>query len=292
MFLVRREIIGRRLFSTASPLKTLRDLTGAPLIDCKNALAASGGDIEKAKAWISERSKAVASKISGRATKQGLVGMSVTDSTGALVEVNCETDFVARGDDFQSLVRERTAAVANGKDISPESVTKVVGRVRENIVLGGALRLGCPTGGVLGSYLHNSIGNGVGTAGVVVAISNPGSDAEKARALARAIAVQIMGTKPAYISRDQVPAQNRKEEEEKILKESADILRGKPEKAKEGLLRGKMQKYYSDLCLMEQPFILGEFEGKLVKDVLPKEAKVQGFIRMSVGGDTGSSNLQ
>jgi len=278
-----------RRFST-SPLKTLRDMTGAPLIDCKNALAASQGDLEKAKLWIAERSKTVAAKISGRSAKQGLIGMAISEKAGALVEVNCETDFVARGDDFKGLVRQQTLAVLNEKPLAAEDVTKVVGRVRENIVLGGTLRLIASEGGMFGSYLHNGVGEGVGTSGAIVLLSGfKESDGPEMKSIARAIAVQVMGAKAPFITKEQVPAENRKAEEAKILKESAEVLKGKPEKAKEGLLRGKMQKYYGDLCLMEQSFILGEFEGKLVRDVLPKGVKINGFIRLSVGGDSASS---
>jgi elongation factor Ts len=283
-------IASKRCFST-NALKTLREMTGAPLIDCKNALAAAGNDIEKAKAWIAERNRAVASKISGRTAKQGLVGLLVSESAGALVEINCETDFVARGDDFQKLVRTQAEAIANERRLGDDEVVKVAGRVRENIVLGGTLRLACPKDGILGSYLHNSIGQGVGSAGAVVAIAGLSSSQKEAAAIGRAIAVQVLGTKPPYLSRDQVPAETRRAEEERILKESADALKNKPEKAKEALMKGKMQKVFADMCLLDQAFILGEFEGKIVKDVLPKGASVVGFIRMSLGGEAGSSKV-
>jgi len=279
-------IVSRRLFSTAN-LKTLREVTGAPLMDCKNALAASDGDLEKAKQWIAERNKAVAAKISGRTAKQGLIGVALSESAGALVEVNCETDFVARGEDFQGLVRQQAEAVMKATPLGEDVVTKVAGKVRENIVLGGTMRLAAAgNGGVLGSYLHNKLGDNVGTSAAIVALSNvQKGDLSKVQELARAIAVQVVAAKPAHIAREQVPADVRKTEEDRILSEAGQAFAGKSEKAKESMLKGRMQKFYSDMCLMDQVFILGELEGKMVKEVLPKGVRIDGFIRMSVGGD-------
>jgi elongation factor Ts len=280
--------------TTANPtsaLKALREITGAPLMDCKNALAEAGGDLEKAKVWISERSKAVAAKIAGRAAKQGLIGLSVNDSVGALVEVNCETDFVARGEDFQHLVNQQANAVMKGGSLPTDVILKVTGKVRENLILGGALRLQSPNGGVLGSYLHNKLGEGVGTSAAIVSLlSDEASEKDKLRELARAIAVQVVAAKPTVISKEQIPEDIRKKEEFKILEEAGEAFAGKPEKAKQGLVRGKMQKFYGDTCLNEQVFILGDHEGKLVRETLPKGVKIMGFIRMSVGGDSTSSS--
>ena len=286
-------IFQKRFSSTSTSfLKELRQATGASLIDCKTALQESNNDLDKAKTWIFEKSKSVAAKISSRSAKNGLIGLGISDVAGALVELNCETDFVARNKDFQDLVKLQSNAVLQGKSLSSDEITKVAGKVRENIVIGKTLRLEV-NGGVLGSYLHNQIGEGTGTAGGIVSIktSQP-SELESAKKIARALAVHIVGSKPIYISREQVPIEERKQEEEKILSESAEQLAGKSEKAKEGLLRGKLQKFYASRCLLDQSFILGEFEGTLVKDILGKNLKIESFIRLSLGGDYANCILK
>lgn len=255
-------------------------------MDCKQALTETQGDLEKAKQWISERSKVVAAKIASRSAKQGLIGMSMFHSTGALVEVNCETDFVARGQDFQDLVRKQAEVTAKGEALSSDAVAQVAGKVRENIVLGGVLRLQANKSSVLEYYMHNRLGENVGSAAAVVSLTcEAGADKEKVKELAKAIAVQIVASKPLHLSKTQISPELVKEEEKRVLEELVNAVVGKPEKARESMIRGKMQKFFAEHCLLEQTFVLGELEGKVVKEVLPKQVQIEGFIRMAVGGD-------
>lgn len=267
-------------------LKNLRAMTGAGIVDCKTALEVNNGDLNKAKSWLVERSKTIVEKISDRTVKSGLIGLKNGPSAGALLEVNCETDFVARGNDFQDLVRGLTEQVLGGSEPSNEDVTSVAGRIKENIVVGSHMRLETKAGrpAVLGSYLHNQLSDGVGTAGAIVALE--GNDSEEAQKLARALAVHIVGARPPFLSRDAVPMEMKQAAEEKIMAEAGPSMAGKPEKAVQGMLQGRLSKYFEDVCLLEQSFMFGELEGTEISAMLGKhELQVTGFIRAALGGE-------
>jgi elongation factor Ts len=273
MFLLRRSL-------STTALKSLRESTGAPLIECKRALTENNGDLELATKWLFERSKQAKSKLASRSTKQGLVGLELTDNAAALAEVQCETDFVAALPEFQALVREQTKCVLVGKPLPADTLTAVVGKVRENILLGQTQVLqNQPNQSVFGSYIHNNISANVGSSAAVVSLT-PGTDP----ALARQLAVHIVGIKPVYLTKDEIPQETVEKERSRIVEESKAIFEGKSDKAREQVVKSKLNNFFQEKCLMEQSFVFGEFEGKLVRDVLKGKGTIQGFIRLSVGG--------
>lgn len=271
-------MFARRLFSTQG-IKALREATGAPLVDCKRALTEHNGDAELAKKWLFERSKQAKEKLSLRQTKQGLVGLGLDATTGVISEVQCETDFVASNPEFQTLVQQQTAEVLAGKQVSQDVLTAAVGKIRENILLGQTRTLKKTAEEQFGSYIHNSAkGLPVGTSAAIVAVLGASQE------LARQLAVHVVGAKPVYLTKEAVPKEEVEAEQKRIVESSQELFQGKPEKAREMIVKSKLGNFYSEKCLLEQTFAFGEWEGKVVKDVLkPAQAKISGFVRLSVG---------
>ncbi|KAH9254016.1 translation elongation factor Ts [Batrachochytrium salamandrivorans] len=268
----------RRLFSTQG-IKALREATGAPLVDCKRALTEHNGDTELAKKWLFERSKQAKEKLSQRQTKQGLVGLGLDSTVGVISEVQCETDFVASNPEFQTLVQQQTAEVLAGRQVSQDVLTAAVGKIRENILLGQTRTLKKTAEEQFGSYIHNSTkGLPVGTSAAIVAVLGASQD------LAKQLAVHVVGAKPIYLTKESVPKEEVEAEQKRIVESSQDLFQGKPEKAREMIVKSKLGNFFSEKCLLEQTFAFGEWEGKVVKDVLkPTQAKISGFVRLSVG---------
>ena len=250
---------------TAQMVKALRDRTGAGMMECKKALEAAGGDIEKGIEELRKRGIASAAKKTGRSAKQGAIVIKLSDdkTSGVIVEFNCESDFVARTDDFQGLVGDladqalASAAVAAPADLLRETyakdasmtiealITAKVAKIGENMKLA---RLEKVSGGVLGAYIHPGA-----QLGVLIQASGVDVSSSEIQDLVRDVAMQIAAADPQFISRSQVTAAD-VEKEKEIQRERA-IREGKPPAIVEKMLEGRMAKYYEEVCLLEQPFI-------------------------------------
>ena len=282
----------------AELVRELREKTGAGMMDCKKALSESGGSLEDAVDVLRKKGLAAAAKKASRIASEGVVAAHVAPGSAALVEVNCETDFVAKTEDFQEFVR-RIAATVNGrdpKDVSDalllpgdggvslaDMLNEKVAKIGEKISFRRFARIALPAGvrGVIVPYIHAG-----GKIGVLVELLGAGADDVEFGALAKDMAMQIAAANPLYVSREEVSAEVI-EREKAIYREQA-LAAGKPEKILSRIAEGKLEKYYADFCLVEQAFIkdpdrrvkdlLGEMAGKKGVDV-----RVGRFARFQVG---------
>jgi elongation factor Ts len=284
---------------SAALVKQLRDKTGAGMMDCKRALGDSGGDIEAAVDWLRKKGLAAAANKSGRVAAEGLVGVATRGTAGAVVEVNSETDFVARNELFQGFVRTVGAlAVGAGGDVAAlkeagypgtgrtvaGELTELVARIGENLVLRRAQRLAVKTG-IVASYLHNSLAPGLGKIGVLVALESEAGDAALA-ALGRQLAMHVAAANPLYLEIAAVPAAAL-ERERAVLREQAQGT-GKTEAIVERMVEGRLRKFYEEAVLLEQVFVIdGESRVGKVVDAAASEAgapiRVAGFVRFALG---------
>ena len=283
---------------SASLVKELREKTGAGMMDCKKALAENNGDVEASIDWLRKKGLAAAAKKAGRVAAEGLVGAVADGTAGALVEVNSETDFVARNEQFQGFVSAVTRlALANG-DVETlksakypdggvtvtEKLTNLVATIGENMNLRRAVRLSVPNG-VVASYVHNAAAPGMGKIGVLVALESTG-DAAKLQALGKQIAMHVAAANPQSLSIDQVdPAML--ERERSVLAEQARAS-GKAEEIIGKMVEGRLRKYYEDVVLLEQLYVIdGESRVKQVVEKAAKEigapVKLAAFARMALG---------
>lgn len=248
---------------SASMVKELRDKSGAAMMDCKKALVESSGDLDKAFEWLRQKGVATASKKAGRATSEGLVvGLVSSDNkSGVLLELNCETDFVARNENFVELANElaREALTAKAKDAdeflnksgAKEKITASVAKTGENMQLARLTVLDVGgANGVIGLYVH-ALG---GKMGAVVEIeTSSAGNSEQVVALARELAMHIVSAKPQYLSKEEVPAEII-ENEKRIESGKADLAEKKPE-MRDKIVQGRVDKILAERCLMEQPFV-------------------------------------
>ena len=274
---------------SAAAVKTLRDQTGAGMMDCKRALGDADGDAEKAIELLRERGLAKAGKRAGRATSEGTVGIALDGGCAGLVELGCETDFVAKTDEFQGAAVEIAQAVAASDSVSTvddalrcalgggsveDQVGAVASKVGENVVLKRVARIHVDTG-TAGGYVHAG-----GKLGVVVGVaSESGADVDPG--LAKDIAMHVAATDPTPIAvdRDGV-AVDLVEKERELLTRQAEQS-GKPANVIERIVDGRMGKFYQEFCLLEQAFV--KDPDKSVGDLLPEGASVTGFARFKVG---------
>ncbi|GIX17436.1 MAG: elongation factor Ts [Rhodothalassiaceae bacterium] len=284
---------------TAAMVKALREKTGAGMMDCKQALAETGGDMEAAVDWLRKKGLSAAAKKSGRTAAEGLVAAVVDGNRGALVEVNAETDFVARNDKFQDFVRQvarlaletrgdiealkAAAFPGTGRTVADE-LTHLIATIGENMVLRRAGHLEVDPG-IVAAYVHGAVADGLGKIGVLVALESAG-DAEKLQALAKHLAMHIAAMAPQAVDADGLdPAVV--ERERSVLVEQARAS-GKPENIIEKMVEGRMRKFYQDVVLLEQVSVVdGE---KRVSQVLKEAEKelgcpvrVAGFLRFQLG---------
>lgn len=287
---------------TAALVKELRDITSAGMMDCKKALNETGGDIEAAVDWLRKKGIAKATKKSGRVASEGLVGLGLSNQgagmKGALAEVNSETDFVARNDEFQSAVREiaalavdvdgdveklAAAKMENGNTVS-EQITNMVATIGENMALRRTQGLSVEEGVVAG-YIHNASADGLGKIGVLVALESS-ADKEALTALGKKIAMHVAATSPLALSvEDMDPAAV--ERERQVLSDQARAS-GKPENIIEKMVEGRIRKFYEESVLLNQIFVMdGERPvGKVIEDeakALGSDIKMTGFVRMALG---------
>ena len=238
---------------TANDVKELREKTGVGMMDCKKALMEANGDMEKAIEILREKGMATAAKKSSRIAAEGVVAACVKGNVGSLVEVNCETDFVAKGDQYQAFVAGVAEYVVDNdvSDVDALIAAKntdlidATAKIGEKIAIRRFTKYEA-TDGILESYIHMG-----GKVGVLVEVTGP--DTEASRAFAHDIALQIAAAKPFYVTSSDVPAD--------ILEKEKDILRvqalneGKPEAIVEKMVLGRINKYYKDFCLMDQQFV-------------------------------------
>jgi elongation factor Ts len=252
---------------TAALVKELREKTGAGMMDCKKALAENDGDLDASVDWLRTKGLAAAAKKAGRAASEGLIGVVTDGNTGALVEINAETDFVARNETFQDVVTNVAGvALSAGADVDAikaadypgtgrtvdEEITRQIATIGENMMLRRAATLSVGTG-VLASYLHGSLAPGLGKIGVLVALESEG-DAGKLAELGKQLAMHIAATKPMAASRDDLdPAVV--EREKGVLAEQARES-GKPEEIIEKMVEGRLRKYFEEVCLVDQTFVI------------------------------------
>jgi elongation factor Ts len=290
---------------SATMVRDLREKTGAGIMECKGALAEASGDLEKAIEILRKRGLKVAEKKAGRVATDGLVvaWISPGKDVGALVEVNCETDFVARTEQFAGLTRSLVALVGadgaaadvavllegslNGKRVA-EVVKETIGSLGENVVVRRAARLALPAGakGLVTSYLHG--GGKIGVLVEVRCVSDAVAKGDGLAQVAKELALQVCSAEPAYVTRDQVPAEVLEHERE-ILRAQPD-LQGKPPAIQDKIIQGRIEKFYTERCLVDQVFIRDPEGKQKIRDVLKAAEKslgeplsVAGFTRYRLG---------
>jgi elongation factor Ts len=284
---------------SAAQVKELRELTGAGMMDCKAALAETNGDMEAAVDWLRAKGISKADKKASRTAAEGLIGVDPGLREAVVVEVNSETDFVARNPQFQELVRNISkVALAHGGDHartlaakyphSDKSVTDTikdaVGTIGENMNFRRSARLGVEHGAVA-TYVHNSVGDNLGKLGVLVAIETTGK-ADVAQAFARQVAMHVAATNPLALTPEEVdPAAV--ERERAIFSEQARAS-GKPENIIEKMVEGRLRKFYEEVVLLKQAFVINpdltvEKALKEAEKDIGAPAKITGFVRYALG---------
>ncbi len=280
-------------------VKELREKTGAGMMDCKQALNQTEGDMEAAVDWLRKKGLAAAAKKAGRVAAEGLVGVSVKGNVGAVVEVNAETDFVARNPDFQAFVRTvadvavdvdgdiealKSAAYPGGSGTVAAELTNLIARIGENMTLRRFARLRADQG-VIGSYVHASVAPGLGKIGVLVALEST-ADASALEELGRQLSMHVAAANPQWNSTDQVDTSTL-DRERAVLSDQARAS-GKPENIIEKMVEGRLRKYYEEVVLVEQVWVMDP--DKKVKAVLEEAGKAagapvktSGFVRMALG---------
>ena len=278
---------------TATDVKNLRERTGAGMMDCKKALVENAGDMEGAIDWLRTKGLSAAAKKSGRVAAEGLVGVISSANRGAMVEVNAETDFVARNETFQGFVAEvAKAALAIGEDIEAikaapfpgtgrtvgEELTHLIATIGENMNI-RRVRVFTVAQGVVATYVHSAVKPGLGKIGVLAAVEGPGELATL-ELLGRQIGMHVAATRPEALDTSAVdPAAL--DRERAVLAEQARAS-GKPEAIIEKMVEGRIRKYYEEVVLLEQVWV---HDGdSRVKAVVQKAGAVlKGFARFHLG---------
>ena len=282
---------------TAALVKELREVSGAGMMDCKKALAENGGNLEQAVDWLRKKGLAAAAKKAGRVAAEGLVAVVSGDNKGVLLEVNSETDFVARNDQFQGFVSGvaqqalnagdlevlKNAKLSDGQTVA-EKLTHLVATIGENMNLRRMSTVSVKDG-VVATYMHNATVPNMGKIGVLVGLESTG-DKAKLAALGKQIAMHVAAANPSALDIKSV-SQAELDRERAILSEQARAS-GKPEEIIAKMVEGRLRKYYEDVVLLEQLYVIdGESR---VKQVVEKAAKeigapiaVTGFARMALG---------
>jgi elongation factor Ts len=282
---------------SAQMVKDLRELTGAGMMDCKAALGETQGNVEAAVDWLRKKGLSKAAKKSGRVAAEGLIGVTVKGTKGVVVEVNSETDFVARNDMFQGLVKmianvaldvgpdvEKIKAAKAGSVTIADSISETIAKVGENMTLRRAAGL-TVSAGAIGSYVHNSVTDGLGKIGVIVGLESTGK-ADELAALGRQVAMHVASANPLAVDAAGLDSA--------IVQREKDVLaekfkaQGKPAAMIEKIVESGIKTYHKEVCLLDQPFIfddkksvaqaLKEAEGRIGAPI-----KVTGFVRYGLG---------
>jgi len=284
---------------TASLVKELREKTGAGMMDCKKALVETGGNVEEAVDFLRKNGLAAAAKKSGRVASEGLIGVATKDGAGSVVEINAETDFVARNDDFQAFVSavadimldhgDNFEAVTNAafpgtERTVGEQLTHNIATIGENMSMRRGQSLNVDKGCVV-SYVHNALAAGLGKIGVLVALESKGDHAALEQ-LGRQIAMHVAAARPEALSVESI-APEALERERSVLVDQAKAS-GKPDNIIEKMVEGRLRKYYEEVALMEQIFVIDN-ETKIAR-VVENAAKemgvpvaLTGFVRYDLG---------
>jgi elongation factor Ts len=282
---------------TASMVKELRDKTQAGMMDCKAALTETGGDSEAAVDWLRKKGLSKAAKKAGRVAAEGLIGSALNASKGVLVEVNSETDFVARNDLFQGLVKmianvaldagpdvEKILAARVGDRTIADAISETIAKIGENMTLRRAAGLSVGKG-VVSTYMHNSPDAGLGRIGVIVTLESTGKT-DELNAIGRMVAMHVASANPQAVDPSGLDAATI-EREKGVLADKAKS-QGKPANVVEKIVESGLKTFYKEVCLLEQPFIfddkksvaqaLKESEGKVGAPI-----KIGGFVRYALG---------
>ena len=278
---------------TAAMVRDLRDVTGAGMMDCKKALVEAGGDMEAAIDWLRKKGLSAAAKKSGRVAAEGLVGVASGPGVAAMVEVNAETDFVARNEAFQSFVSEVAGlALSVGDDIeklkaatfpgtthsTQDELTKMIATIGENMTIRRA-KVFTVESGTVATYMHNAVKPGLGKIGVLVALEGAG-EAAVVETLGRQIGMHVAATSPQALDISAVEP-SALERERAVLTEQAQAS-GKPPAVIEKMVEGRIRKFYEEVVLLEQVWV-HDGESR-VKAVVEKAGlKCTGFARFQLG---------
>ncbi|MDQ1521152.1 MAG: elongation factor Ts [Actinomycetota bacterium] len=274
----------------AKDVAALRKVTGAGMMDCKKALQECEGDMDAAKDWLRERNLAGAGKRSGRAAEQGSVDVVVEGNVGAIVELNCETDFVAKGGDFKALVAALARHVVEHGDADlanqsfegttvDDTITQLSGKLGEKIELGRVVRFESPDG-LIDGYRHNQ--NERGVIGVLVELGGVNAGDAKVQEAAHDVALHIANSAPRFVRRDDVPPEE--VDRERAVLEAQTRQEGKPEQALAKVVEGKLNGFFKSVALVEQPFVKDPKQsiGSLVEG-LGGDATIRRFARVKIG---------
>ncbi|MGE3622336.1 MAG: translation elongation factor Ts [Bdellovibrionales bacterium] len=283
---------------TATMVKDLREKTGAGMMDCKKALNEANGDMEAAIDWLRKKGLSAAAKKAGRVAAEGLVAVAATDKKAAIVEVNAETDFVARNEQFQNFALQ-TAKIAletgaDGETLKTrpypgsadvqEALTNLIATIGENMNIRRAAQLSVPQG-IVASYVHNALAPNLGKIGVLVALESS-ADAGKLMELGKQIAMHVAAARPEALAIENVDPKSL-ERERAIFTEQARAS-GKPDNIIPKMVEGRIRKYYEEVVLLEQTYVV-DGESK-IKDVVEKAGKTLGapvklinFVRYQLG---------
>ncbi|MCB8838575.1 translation elongation factor Ts [Aurantimonas sp. VKM B-3413] len=284
---------------SAAMVKELREKTGAGMMDCKTALAETNGDMEQAIDWLRKKGIAKADKKSGRTAAEGLIGAASGEAKAVVVEVNSETDFVARNEAFQTLVKN-VAEVALSTDGSVEAVSgaaypgtgksaadtikDAVATIGENMALRRSAMLSVENG-VVATYIHNQVADGLGKLGVLVALESTG-DKAALTAFGRQVAMHVAATNPLALNADDIdPATV---EREKAIFSDQARASGKPENIIEKMVEGRMRKFYEEVVLLKQSFVINpDLTVEKALEAAEKDfgapAKITAFVRFALG---------
>jgi elongation factor Ts len=282
---------------SATMVKELRDQTGAGMMDCKAALSETGGNLEAAVDWLRKKGLSKAAKKAGRVAAEGLVGVAIKGTKGILVEVNSETDFVARNDLFQGLVKmvadaaldaggkvdKILAAKAGGITIDV-AIADTIAKVGENMNLRRAAELSVGKGAI-GSYVHNAVSDGLGRIGVLVALESTGKS-DELKAFGRMVAMHVASANPQAIDPSGLDAAAI-EREKAVLGDKAKA-QGKPANVIDKIVESGLKTFYKEVCLLDQGFIFDDKKSvaQAVKEAEAKAGapiKVAGFVRFALG---------
>jgi elongation factor Ts len=284
---------------SAEQVKNLRETTGAGILECRKALTETAGDIEAAVDWLRKKGVAGAAKKAGRTAAEGLVAIAVEGTKGAIIELNSETDFVARNEQFQKLARNiaelavrhsigdvnelKALKDGHGKTVE-EDITNGVATIGEHINLRRSAILGV-TKGVVSSYIHSAVVPGMGKIGILVGVETTG-DLGKAEALGKQIAMHIAAARPEALSTADVSGEKLNRERE-VYREQAKAS-GKPAEVVEKMVEGRIRKYYEEVVLLEQLFVIDNKTkiSQVVADAAKEvgaPVKLTGFIRFQLG---------
>lgn len=284
---------------TAAMVKELREKSGAGMMDCKKALAETDGDMDAAVDWLRAKGISKADKKSGRTAAEGLIGIASGDAEAVVVEVNSETDFVARNEAFQQLVSgiadvalatdgsvDAIAAATypkSGKSVA-DTIKDAIGTIGENMTLRRSAKLSVGSG-VVATYVHNAVGDGLGKLGVLVALESEG-DKDALNAIGRQVAMHVAATNPLAVRPEEVDADIADRERSVFLEQAKES--GKPANIAEKMVEGRMRKFFQEVALLSQQFVINP---DLTVEQAVKEAekdvgapiKVSAIARLALG---------